>query len=430
MLHLAFRRQRTLFALLALLIITALPLGKNALQISHAGEEDLLTRLKAAPRLAVEELGIPVRSVRQGMLLWALNPDKQTWDLLQIYFPAYGGPNTIVVIDLGTGQIKQIQTERGWNFHLCPSVQAPNGKLFISILDSRSRQRISVYDPATNELTLDAVAMPDAILGETHPLVMGTDGKLYAIGQHPSGAATAAQIDPDTLKVIAYGPIGPSHAPNAAWGYSGAADDRYIYIASGKIPWYLVAYDRKTGQSTTLVETGTVGGNVSVSQRTDGCFGSASGIVNTDGRRMDYWLYQGQAIPVDPQHKDQPPWLLREPQQSLPARRRSIRAWPFQMLTAMRRFGCAPPRRKPVSPSARRRIPHRSNWAGNAFVFESHCTPRASIGWWNCRMDGCWARLGRMKGTSSTIRLRSGPSIWARSCSVITQRPLPTARFI
>lgn len=318
--NLVFRNQRMLALLLALLLITVALLEKNTLQATQQLQHDLLTQLKNAPRLTTRDLGSPVKTTRRGLLLWAANPDGKTWDLLQIYFPAYGGPNTIVVIDLGTGQIKQIQTERGLNFHLCPSVQAPNGKLFISLLNSWSRQQISIYDPATNELILDAVTMPNDILGETHPLVLGTDNKLYAIGQHPNKAATATQIDPDTLGVTAYGPMGPSHTPNSAWGYSGAADDRYIYIASGKIPWYLVVYDRKTKQSATLVETGTVGGNVSVSQRLDGCFGSASGIVNTDGRRMDYWLYQGQAIPVDPQHKNQPPWPPREPLLSPPAR--------------------------------------------------------------------------------------------------------------
>ncbi len=272
-----------------------------------AADPDLVAQVRSALRLETEDLCEPVKSVREGMLLWAPNPDGKTWDLLQIYFPRYGGPNTIVVIDLGSGAVKQIQTDRGWNFHLCPAVVAPNGKLFISALGQRLQQEICTYDPATNELKLGAVDMPDDILGETHPLVLGTDGKLYAIGQHPSRTATAAQIDPDTLQVKAYGPIGPSHEPNSCWGYSGAADDRFVYIASGKIPWYLVAYDRQTGQSKTLVETGTLGGNVSVGQRPDGCVGSASGIVNTDGERVDYWLYEGRAVPMDKAQKT-PPW--------------------------------------------------------------------------------------------------------------------------
>jgi len=286
---------------------------------SAAADSELVAQIRSAPRLQTEDLCEPVKSVREGMLLWAPNPDGETWDLLQIYFPQYGGPNTIVAIDLGSGEVKQVQTERGWNFHLCPSVVAPNGKLFISILNSRLQQKICIYDPATNELTLDAVAMPEEVLGETHPLVLGTDGKLYAIGQHPSRTATAAQIDPDTLKVTSYGPIGPSHEPNSCWGYSGAADDRFVYIASGKIPWYLVAYDRQTGASKTLVETATVGGYVGVSQRADGCVGSASGIVNTGGVKQNYWLHEGRAIPVEsPQQA--PPWPAREARTEGPAR--------------------------------------------------------------------------------------------------------------
>ncbi len=282
------------------------------------GVQDLKKQLQAAPRLEVETLGEPVRTIRRGLLLFAPNPDGKSYDLLQIYFPRYGGPNSIVVVDLGTGQVKRIDTKFGWNLHLCPAVLAPNGKLFISILDRRLRQKICIYDPRTNKLTIDAVPLPDELLGETHPFVLGTDGKLYAIGQHPSRAAAAARIDPDTLEVTFYGPIGPSHAPNPCWGYSGAADDRYIYIASGKVPWYLVAYDRQTGQSHTLVETGTVGGYVGVSQLPDGCEGHASGIKGTDGKRRNFWLYQGKAIPKATH--PEPPWPKRPPRPAPPPR--------------------------------------------------------------------------------------------------------------
>jgi len=309
--------MRTMAVSFVLAVFAALPVegpgaaggqGTAAEPASDGPGNDLPSRLAAAPVLETEDLGEPVRSIRMGMTLWAPNPDGKTWDLVQIYFPKYGGPNAIVVIDLGSGEVKQIDTERGWNFHLCPTVIAPDGRLFISILGQRLQQKICIYDPATNELKLDAVAMPEEILGETHPLVMGTDGNLYAIGQHPTRTATAAQIDPDTLAVTFYGPIGPSHEPNACWGYSGAADDRYIYIASGKVPWYLVAFDRETGKSQTLVETETVGGYVSVGQRPGGCTGQASGIVATDGARVDYWLYQGKAIPIKDRRKETPPW--------------------------------------------------------------------------------------------------------------------------
>ena len=296
-------------------------MGKTLISIAALGlamrpgsaqdDKDLERRLREAPALETEDLGEPVRSVREGMLLRAPNPGGRGWDLIQIYFPSYGGPNTLVLIDTESEEVRQISTERGWNFHLCPSVVAPNGKLFVSILDGRLRQKICLYDPARNEFVLDAVRMPEEILGETHPLVLGTDGKLYAIGQHPTRAAAAVRIDPDTLEVTAYGPIGPSHAPDACWGYSGGADDRFIYIASGKVPWYLVAYDRRTGRSETLVETERVGGMVSVQQHSDGCTTSATKVVGTDGARRDYWLHQGRAIPKGPGAKEAPPWGRR-----------------------------------------------------------------------------------------------------------------------
>jgi hypothetical protein len=281
-------------------------------------EPDLDRQLKTARRLETEDLCEPVKSVRDGMLLRVPNPDGKTWDLLQIYFPRYGGPNTIVVIDLGSGEVKQIRTESGWNFHLCPSVVAPNGKLFISALNGRLQQKICLYDPSKNELKLDAVKMPDEILGETHPLVLGTSGKLYAIGQHPTKAAAAVEIDPDALTATLYGPIGPSHAPNSCWGYSGGADDRFIYIASGKIPWYLVAYDRQTGKSQTLAETETVGGMVGVGQRHDGCTGSVSGMAGAPAGRSDYWLHEGKAVPKTSDPKAQAPWPPRNSPSALP----------------------------------------------------------------------------------------------------------------
>lgn len=281
--------------------------------------ESLKTKIDLAQRLEVENLCEPVKSTRVGMLHMAPNSDGKTWDLLQIYFPEYGGPNTIVIIDLGKNSTKILQTGQGWNFHLCPAVIAPNGKLFISILDGRLRQKICVYEPDKNELKIDAVKMPDELLGETHPLVLGTDGKLYAIGQHPSKTAAAAQIAPDTLQVKFYGSIGPSHAPNPCWGYSGGADDRYIYIASGKIPWYLIAFDRKTERWEVLAETDKYGGYIGVGQRHDGCVAT---ITRGEGKPTErYWLYEGKLIPMKSPNET-PPWGEREPSMKLPPRPR------------------------------------------------------------------------------------------------------------
>lgn len=277
-----------------------------------ADQPDLAQRLQKAPELKAEDVCTPVNSVRTGMLLWTPNPDAKSYDLLLIYFPQYGGPNTIIIMDLGTGELKTVDTPRGPNFHLCPALTAPNGKLYISILGERLRQKICVYDPARNDLAVSAVQMPDDILGETHPLTLGTDGKLYAAGGHPSKSATVCQIDPETGKVTSYGPVGPSHEPSDCWAYSAAADDRYVYVASGKVPWHLVALDRQTGKSEALVTTEKVDGFVSVSQGRYGCWGYATKAVGTDGSRLEYWLHQGKAIPKKSKNES-PPWTEPNP---------------------------------------------------------------------------------------------------------------------
>jgi len=270
-------------------------------------QPDLEKSLAAAKALKAEDVCTPVKSVRMDDIEWAPNPDGRTWDILQVYFPSYGGPNTIAIIDLGSNQVKTLTTERGLNFHLAPAVVAPTGKLYISILGSRLHQDMCIYDPATNEISLKALEMPKDLFGETHPMCLGTDGKIYCGGAHTSKAASACQIDPETNRITDYGALGPSHAPNGCWGYSVAADDRYVYIASGKIPWYLVAYDRQTKESKVLVTTERVGGQLSVQQGRYGCSASASKVVGTDGQTIRYWLYKGEAIPKkDP--KEKPPW--------------------------------------------------------------------------------------------------------------------------
>jgi len=285
-----------------------------------APQADLAEKVAQAATLTVEELPAPIRSIRTGMLLRAPNPDGRTWDLLQIYFRHYGGPNSIVILDTARGTVRQVLVPLKpirYQFHLCPSVVAPNGKLYISVLAlvRGQPQRVCIYDPATNELKIDALDMPDELRGETHPMVLGTNGKIYCAGQHPSKAAGACEIDPSTNRVTAYGAIGPSHAPSSCWGYSAGADERWIYIASGKVPWYLVAFDRRSRTSKVLATTERVGGYVGVSQGRFGCTAGVTSPVGSPGKRVDYWLHEGKAV-VRAHRSDPPPWP--EPKDAAP----------------------------------------------------------------------------------------------------------------
>ncbi|MDA1005606.1 MAG: hypothetical protein O3A87_03895, partial [Verrucomicrobia bacterium] len=280
-------------------------------------EADILALVASARVLETQDLAAPVKTTsRDGTVLWAPNADGETWDLLHVYYPFYGGNNTVVIVDLATDEVTTVTTEKGWWFNLPTSVIAPNGKLFISVLKDRVSevfeldQTIAVYDPATNTLTMDAVEMPE-ILGNTHPLVLGTDGMIYAMGHLPgNGPATAVQINPDTLEATSYGPVGPTHGDHVTYTYSGGADDRYLYLASGKVPWFLVAYDRQQETWETLMESDTTDGFVSLGQQVNGVAGSAWGIKDTDGAYFTFWLHDGKVVPtegnVDPLPTRQP----------------------------------------------------------------------------------------------------------------------------
>lgn len=279
---------------------------------------DVVTSVNESATLPIEDLGSMIRSNRVSRLRMVPNPDGKSWDLIQIYFKQYGGPNTFVIMDLGSGEVKQVHTEfapHRYNFHLAPAVLAPNGKLYFNILAVRNRQMICIYDPAANDMQFNAIPLPETLGGETHPMVLGTDKMLYAAGGHPSKAVTAVRINPDTHEVEDFGPIGPTHAPAAAWAYSVAADNRYVYIASGKVPWYLVAYDRQTGKTEVLAQTDRVDGFMGVRQGPYGCTAFATHVVGTDGQRIEWWLHEGKAI-IKQSATEAAPWAEPDEQPS------------------------------------------------------------------------------------------------------------------
>lgn len=253
--------------------------------------------LRSARQLPVEDLVEPVHSIRFGgedNLIWAPNPDGKTWDVLPFYYNGYGGYSTVAIADLGSGELKVENYPVGTNWHLCPRTLAPDGKVYISTMN-RGKVNIAVYDPAANEMKLDVFPMPAHMRGETHPIICSTDGKVFAGGGHTSQAAALMMIDPESGALTDFGSCGPTHSPSNAYNYSMGADDDYVYIASGKIPWYLVAVDRKTKQSTVLAKTATNSGVIVVKQNAHG----VTARVNTGNgaRSIDYWCYQGKITP-------------------------------------------------------------------------------------------------------------------------------------
>jgi len=288
-------------------------------------QPDLGERIETAPDLKIERLPVePVRSIRVAGVMWAPNPDGRTLDLIQIYYGQNLQRNWIVVLDLGDGTVKATRQPEYVNWHNCwdrCAVVGPDGRLYISTIDSKGRHQLNVYDPGTNEMKLAAFPVPETLIGETHPLLLGPDDKLYMVGAHSNRAASACQIDPKTGKVVDYGPLGPSHAPNACWGYFGACDERYLYIASGKIPWYLLAYDRDTGKTEVLLTTDNTG-IVGLWTEWRGDRGvirvRAVNVIGEKEEKTWGWLKDGKFLRADQNAKPPEEVFIRNPNPPLP----------------------------------------------------------------------------------------------------------------
>jgi hypothetical protein len=273
-----------------------------------AAQPDLAQQIASAKPLPTVDVAQTDKTSRIGRTyLVPAGPGPQDWHLVQIYFPRYGGPNDIILADLKDGSVKKVETPRGLNLHLAPSALLPDGRLALSVLGAKSAQKLCLYDPRTRELVIDAIPLPHDLLGETHPMKLGTDGKLYMAGGHPSKAAAVAQIDPQTKEVRYFTDVGPSHAPADCWAYSVGSDATHTYIASGKTPWYLVALDRATGKSEVLGTTADPNGIVHIRQGRHG----VTGMIRSEGTRKEYFLFQGKAIEIK-HPTDAPPWAVPE----------------------------------------------------------------------------------------------------------------------
>lgn len=270
-----------------------------ALLVCATFADDLKERVEQAPVLEVEEVAAPMRVVKHYRPLLVPNPDGETYDVVLRYYENYWGPHTLMFVDLGTGQITRQSVESGLpdqhRFHV-----GPDGRFYQHWRLPGKGSTLTAYDPAAHEWQVVVEEAPTG--GEVQPIVTGTDGLIYCGGSR-GGRAVAYRYDPANGEVTDYGPMGPSHAPNDCWGYSVAADATHVYIASGKVPWYIVAYDKQTGQDAVLLTMDDATGHVGVSQGRHGCSATSRG----HGKTERFWLFNGKLIACeDP--KDAPPW--------------------------------------------------------------------------------------------------------------------------
>lgn len=149
------------------------------------------------------------------------------------------------IIELATGEARTV-TEDGFDKDAprWPWVQADDGKCFLSTM----RGALAVYDPTTDKIKM---VRPCPEASWLRGLAIGGDGAVYVSG-YPKG--DAGRYDPRTGEVEYFGPQGGPFSITNIYGYSVGSDGKWVYTASGKIPWYVVAYNRKTKQQKNLLK--------------------------------------------------------------------------------------------------------------------------------------------------------------------------------
>jgi len=263
----------------------------------------LKQQLAAAPALMPESLAAPARGVTSWTFQLVPNPDGKTYDALQWYFKSYSGPTWLFACDLGTGEVRKQRFPDNRQIHMHGGLLAPDGKYYIATPDWSAGMNLFVYDPGTNLLEDRGIIVPN-LVGEKRDLVLGPDGLIYGTGNYRSpNKAGVYSYDWRTGQLVRdYGPVGPDHAPHGAWGYSIGVDDQFVYVASGKIPWYLVAVEIKSGEQKVLAQT-KAGGEISISALNGGARVTVKDDLDAAPQRG--WLYRGQLLP---QADNDPPW--------------------------------------------------------------------------------------------------------------------------
>lgn len=134
-------------------------------------------------------------------------------------------------VNLDTGETRVVD--------LAPGGPGTNG----TILHSNGRLYIgsghlTEYDPDTGEIRLIG-----RLAESTQYAIEGDDGAVY-LGECVKGYVE--RYDPATGVLENFGIMDDPGPPYYRYAYTLGADGRYVYVAIGQMPWYLVIYDRQT----------------------------------------------------------------------------------------------------------------------------------------------------------------------------------------
>ena len=230
-------------------------------QCAH-GAMPTLEELSRAPLLEEERL-MTFGSASVAGPRFVLNPDGKTYDMLFSYcdYANILAGECVAVVDTGDGSVTTIDIPPHVSVHsafMGGRVAGPDGKLYVLLRDDRGERLMQMYvfDPAKNALThLGAPSKSLRSPAGVTPMIVADDGKIYGGGTGRERRVAAYFFDPRTGKFEDYGLLGPTHTKG---GHVQTRSVRklgdYLYVTSGKVPWYLIALNLKTREQKVIME--------------------------------------------------------------------------------------------------------------------------------------------------------------------------------
>lgn len=258
-------------------------------------------------QLDVEDLGVPVRTMRRGDEFLVPKPELGWW-LITSYNPVSRNslPLQAYIIDLDSGEVEM--TKREPSGALYRGLMGQDGMFYMGHYAKMGMWR---FDPAEGSLEwIDFPDMQQRIL--PYRMQMASDGRIY-MGT-ASAVAHVVEFDPATENFRDFGVQGHPHG-SPRYIYSMAVGEDYVYSAAGKNPWYLVATHRETMEQKILMkgmEYLSVGGSG------ENCYATVTPVTENDEKpeREYYMLKDGEAIKNDGPPQRRP--ALAEPDRKPP----------------------------------------------------------------------------------------------------------------
>jgi len=223
--------------------------------LSTAGAIAAETETAAAPQvkpLAVEDLGVPVRTMRRAGDFLVPKAGNAGWWLITSYNPMRRSniKNQIYVIDLNAKTYRIIWGPAGGGLLQSwgnKGLAGPDERFYIA-----QYGQVGLWELNRKGGTMQYYSFPD-VTERVSPLSWQWDPERKTIFMGTASyRAYLVSFNTTTHEWRNYGiPDGVTRSPRYIW--SMAVGEKYIYSGMGKNPWRLVATDRETGKHTELL---------------------------------------------------------------------------------------------------------------------------------------------------------------------------------